>query len=249
MASEDFDEGALYSDDHDTASSEPDEPEAGASGGGGGAKAERGVAIGASSASHASSTLRASFGDDELRVGSIPTASPPVDVPAMRPARRAAMAASMQAPRAQPTHRLGTSAPIAIPNMMNRWRSDGGKPGAGPAGEGAATFVPPHQLSRQDDFQFSFNGASPSATLKRERLRTRNAILRSTGFLEPGAGGGEGGGGGGGAGAAASAALPVPRGAGSGGGDGGGGGGSLPRTPVVLAAGGLTAALSTIGEA
>jgi hypothetical protein len=46
----------------------------------------------------------------------------------------------------------GTSAPIAIPNMMNRWRSDS-KPGGGQQ-EAASTFIPPHQLSKQDDFMF-----------------------------------------------------------------------------------------------
>jgi hypothetical protein len=46
----------------------------------------------------------------------------------------------------------GTSAPIAIPNMMNRWRSDS-KSGAGQQ-EAASTFIPPHQLSKQDDFMF-----------------------------------------------------------------------------------------------
>jgi hypothetical protein len=53
--------------------------------------------------------------------------------------------------------------------------------GHGRQADAASTFIPPHQLSRQDDFTFSFTGASPSAAIKRERLRARNAILRSTG--------------------------------------------------------------------
>jgi len=75
----------------------------------------------------------------------------------------------------------GTSAPIAIPNMAP-WR--GGDKGSGRQADAASTFIPPHQLSRQEDFTFSFTGASPSATLKRERLRARNAILRSTGTAD-----------------------------------------------------------------
>lgn len=114
----------------------------------------------------------------------------------------------------------GTSAPIAIPNM-NRWRADG-KGANGQPADAASTFIPPHQLSRQDDFMFSFTGASPSATLKRERLRTRNAILRSTGFLEPQAG----------------RVMAVPAGVSA--------DVAVARTPVQSS---LTAALTTIGEA
>lgn len=44
------------------------------------------------------------------------------------------------------------------------------------------TMIQPHQLS-QHGFMFSLTGASPSAA-KRDRLRARNAILKSTGFLE-----------------------------------------------------------------
>jgi hypothetical protein len=77
-----------------------------------------------------------------------------------------------------PPYHQGTSAPIAIPNMA-RWRP--GAPDSGAPKEVATTFIPPHQLSRQDDFHFSLVGASPAGALKRDRLRTRNAILRSTG--------------------------------------------------------------------
>eukprot|EP00878_Enallax_costatus_P007323 GHUV01007669.1.p3 GENE.GHUV01007669.1~~GHUV01007669.1.p3 ORF type:complete len:107 (+),score=25.45 GHUV01007669.1:862-1182(+) len=105
---------------------------------------------------------------------------------------------------------------------MSRWRAD--SKGNGQPAEAASTFIPPHQLSKQDDFMFSFTGASPSATLKRERLRTRNAILRSTGFLEPQAGRG----------------VPVPAVAVA------TDIASVARTPVQSS---LTAALTTIGEA
>lgn len=187
---------------------------------------QQGVDItGASSASHQSSILHASL-DDELG-SSLPPASPPMDVPALSSRRAAQLSSSVHPARGNQQYpRLGTSAPIAIPNMMNRWRSDS-KTGGGQQ-EAASTFIPPHQLSKQDDFMFSFTGASPSATLKRERLRTRNAILRSTGFLEPGQG--------------TATAVPIPA-AAAGSSDSGV---AAARTPVQST---LTAALTTIGEA
>jgi hypothetical protein len=146
----------------------------------------------------------------------------------------------------------GSSVPIAIPSLP-RW-----KPGAtcqpGSAGEGAP-FVPPHEMAGAAGGDIA---ASPSAVLKRERLRARNAILRSTGFLEPkdGPSGGafsSGGGGGGGAsgvggGAAPGVAHSLPA-----------GGGGLARLEARFQAAvppaaqqkqsSLTAALTTIGEA
>lgn len=47
----------------------------------------------------------------------------------------------------------------------------------------AAAFVPPHRMTCGDDFGLTAEGGSPVACLKRERLRVRNAVLRSTGFL------------------------------------------------------------------
>lgn len=179
---------------------------------------------GVSSASHQSSTMRASL-DEELDP-SAPTPSPPVQVPGGGGFRRGlhhhvsqGHHHHQQQQQQKAYHRLGTSAPIAIPNM-SAWRGPADKAAGGRAGDMAGTFIPPHQLSRQDDFTFSFTGASPSATLKRERLRARNAILRSTGFLEPQAG------------AAIPAAQPPA--------DKG-----LARTSVQST---LTAALTTIGE-
>jgi hypothetical protein len=105
--------------------------------------------------------------------------------------------------------------------------------------------VPPHQLTRQDDFTFSFNGASPSGCLKRERLRTRNAVLRSTGFLEPKESGGADGGGDGNSVGGVAHSLPA------------GGGGMLhfeqraaqqEQQRAAQPHSSLTAALSTIGE-
>jgi hypothetical protein len=185
------------------------------------AKQKAGLDIaGGSSTSQHSSTLHASL-DDELG-HSVPAASPPLEIPALLSARRTAVGSMHPAaPRGPHYTRLGTSAPIAIPNL-NRWRVDG-KSGSGQPAEAASTFIPPHQLSKQDDFMFSFTGASPSATLKRERLRTRNAILRSTGFLEPQAGRG----------------MPIPA-------VGAAADVVVARTPVQSS---LTAALTTIGEA
>ncbi|KAG2485240.1 hypothetical protein HYH03_016026 [Edaphochlamys debaryana] len=92
-----------------------------------------------------------------------------------------------------PTHsghvRMGSSVPVSIPHM-GRWKKADQTPDSptGPAVQfAAATFVPPHQFSQVNDFTFSFTGDSPSVAIKRERLRARNAILKSTGFLEPGA--------------------------------------------------------------
>lgn len=177
---------------------------------------------GASSASHQSSTLRASL-EEELDPDA-PTPSPPIDMPGSYRMGSTLMQQQLARMPQQPQQypRLGTSAPIAIPNM-SRWRP-GAEKAAGRPGEAASTFIPPHQLSRQEDFTFSFTGASPSAALKRERLRARNAILRSTGFLEPQAGAG----------------IPAAAASGHSLSDSG-----LARTPVQSS---LTAALTTIGE-
>lgn len=83
--------------------------------------------------------------------------------------------------RSQRPPRLGTSAPINIP-LMTKWQ---GAVDSDSDSKTATTFIPPHQLSAANDFLFTFTGGSPSASIKRERLKARNAILRSTGFLEP----------------------------------------------------------------
>lgn len=50
--------------------------------------------------------------------------------------------------------------------------------------------MPPHLLEQQQHtaaaagMAATYSGVSPSASLKRERLYQRNAILRSTGFIE-----------------------------------------------------------------
>lgn len=79
---------------------------------------------------------------------------------------------------------LGTSMPIRIPMMQQREFS-----GTTPTSmEGkAVTFVPPHLLEVQTDIKSvhaSSLATSPSAAIKREKLIARNAILRSTGFIE-----------------------------------------------------------------
>jgi hypothetical protein len=97
--------------------------------------------------------------------------------------------------------------PIAIPGL-SRWPQPAAAPTPGPAtyntapvciafprAAGAAPmaaaptrpcssgFVPPHCMTGVNDFCLTAEGGSPSACLKREKLRTRNAILRKTGFL------------------------------------------------------------------
>lgn len=84
-----------------------------------------------------------------------------------------------------PAASMGTSVPIAIPNF-SRWPhpSDPSTPAAAAAANGEP-FVPPHRMTaRGEDFAFTADGGSPSGCLRRDRLRTRNAILRVTGFLE-----------------------------------------------------------------
>ena len=143
-----------------------------------------------------------------------------------------------------------------------------GAPAAGVRRGAPAAFVPPHKLTRHSgEFACSLNDAPL------ERLRTRNAVLRRTGFLEARVGSGGGGGGS----TAGFAAPPLPIAGGgrsglSGGGSSGGGavGGVAQSLPAM---GGmmmrfeaqrlqppqqprqapkpssLTAALATIGEA
>uniref|UniRef100_A0A061S124 Uncharacterized protein n=1 Tax=Tetraselmis sp. GSL018 TaxID=582737 RepID=A0A061S124_9CHLO len=81
--------------------------------------------------------------------------------------------------------KMGTSAPIRIPTLK---KSEGTtvKPKQAVEPERVtASFVPPHLIGSMDTaaFGFGWDGASPAAVLKKDKLRTRNAILRSTGFL------------------------------------------------------------------
>lgn len=87
---------------------------------------------------------------------------------------------------------LGTSMPISIPLMQRR---SSGKDLAGDSGGRGDLFVPPHMLSRQEGEESEQAelgpaasvgglGLSPTTAAKRERLLARNAILRSTGFIE-----------------------------------------------------------------
>jgi len=103
--------------------------------------------------------------------------------------RRRPVAASLPA-RACP---LGTSLPVRIPGAaMARGEGRGGAiyaaEAAGPR-VGAATFVPPHLLhaamAGSGSGGLLLAGESPAASVKRDRLLQRTAVLRSTGFLEP----------------------------------------------------------------
>jgi hypothetical protein len=79
---------------------------------------------------------------------------------------------------------LGTSAPINIPPTVNRRLAELEAEDK----RFATTFVPPHLMEQRSSEDIAgaltFSGISPSASLKRERLVQRNAILRSTGFIE-----------------------------------------------------------------
>ena len=83
----------------------------------------------------------------------------------------------------------GTSMPISIPLLQRR--SSALDLRAEEARGHATTFVPPHMLHRQGSGEAAGLGVpqaslglSPSAAAKREKLLARNAILRSTGFIE-----------------------------------------------------------------
>lgn len=83
--------------------------------------------------------------------------------------------------------------PISIP-MLQRRNSSADLLDALQAANGgrAATFVPPHMVQRQEPTDLNGLisapggdlGLSPVAAAKREKLLARNAILRSTGFIE-----------------------------------------------------------------
>mmetsp|Transcript_13218 Transcript_13218/g.40067 ORF Transcript_13218/g.40067 Transcript_13218/m.40067 type:complete len:285 (-) Transcript_13218:1082-1936(-) len=93
-----------------------------------------------------------------------------------------------EAAMAEAAAKLGSSVPIAIPMAQ---RGEPQRDPDSPLVHGsmrAATFVPPHLLDHQPGgfhaVSNSVHGTSPAASLKRERLVSRNAILRRTGFLE-----------------------------------------------------------------
>lgn len=77
---------------------------------------------------------------------------------------------------------LGTSMPIRIPSSLRRNFSNPSMA----QGKTAFGFIPPHLMDAEqtDLVGVSYGGTSPSAAIKREKLMARNAILRSTGFIE-----------------------------------------------------------------
>eukprot|EP00798_Chlamydomonas_sp_ICE-L_P024880 gene24880-10545_t len=90
--------------------------------------------------------------------------------------------------------RMGSSVPVNIP-MHIQIKNMSASPAAQPGGEyvdppTGSTFVPPHELSQSmattQGFAFSLATGESLASMKRDRLRARNAILKSTGFLEEG---------------------------------------------------------------
>lgn len=77
---------------------------------------------------------------------------------------------------AQTSH-LGTSAPIGITG--SRKASDASSMFMNPR----AMFVPPHQLTMDEQQQGGFGSLSHASEAKRDRLRNRRAILEATGFM------------------------------------------------------------------
>ena len=73
-----------------------------------------------------------------------------------------------------------TSVPISIPSQMKRRETQQDQPPAEPT---SSTFVPPHHLaeSQQDASRLLLEGSLPFSSSS--RLRNRDIVLRSTGFL------------------------------------------------------------------
>lgn len=86
--------------------------------------------------------------------------------------------------------KMGSSVPIAIRMGAPTPFSNGGASRpleASTAMPSTWRDVPPHELSHRDEITLAMMGESPGGAMKRDRLRVRNAILKSTGFLEHGA--------------------------------------------------------------
>ncbi|KAK9830522.1 hypothetical protein WJX72_012210 [[Myrmecia] bisecta] len=135
-------------------------------------------------------------------VGSASAETNPIAMPSLQSAHR-----HKHADRGQRRHvfgvqslpaghiKMGTSAPINIPMMATMAAKNFGT-GTGAhkrqldQDRQASTFVPPHLLEQQAQRTAAtqaadlYTGVSPSASLKREKLIQRNAILRRTGFIE-----------------------------------------------------------------
>eukprot|EP00873_Tetraselmis_striata_P020143 jgi/Tetstr1/440407/TSEL_028741.t1 len=81
---------------------------------------------------------------------------------------------------------LGTSAPIDIKWVSSGQRSRAMQARANlpvSAKQVSQTFVPPHLMTAQLASQYFLDQCvSPTASLKKEKLRVRDAVLRSTGY-------------------------------------------------------------------
>jgi hypothetical protein len=90
-----------------------------------------------------------------------------------------------------PTPPQGSSVPIPIGMpMVGKWRKEQDASSGADATQDEyglqypGTFIPPHQLSHQQEHFMSVAGGASS--VKKDRLRARNAILKATGFVEQG---------------------------------------------------------------
>lgn len=145
--------------------------------------------IGGNSGSQKSTTLNVVLEEDSEVVQAAEATShhhrqyAPWGVPPRSSTRMHMMAQSL--PVSASHIKMGSSVPINIPFLGAPRRA--GKEAGGVAQHHplpGTTFIPPHQLSQRDDFSQCLLGESPGCSMKRERLRVRNAILKSTGFLE-----------------------------------------------------------------
>ncbi|BDA50823.1 hypothetical protein COCOBI_17-0410 [Coccomyxa sp. Obi] len=112
---------------------------------------------------------------------------------ASRPHAMLARQSSVTLDRQDSTAKLGTSMPINIPALGARFgAADSEDAEERETGPHPWALNPPHLLESQRENRMSIHGVSiggmsPSASLKRDRLLQRNAILRRTGFIEAGA--------------------------------------------------------------
>lgn len=101
------------------------------------------------------------------------------------PLRANSTFASRSGMQRQASIKMGSSAPINIP-IMSRLPSLNHEE----AEDAKKPFVPPHlvdETRNNESLQQHFSmmtGVSPGASVKREKLQQRNAILRRTGFIE-----------------------------------------------------------------
>jgi hypothetical protein len=72
--------------------------------------------------------------------------------------------------------------PISIPDLQALKKASA-ENGAGGEWCSPQAFIPPHKLSQQSDFMLALPYAAASVNMnKKDRLRVRNTVLKSTGM-------------------------------------------------------------------